>query len=175
MNDAWELLKNIPIYQQILRNIEAQKCGTPGVSGWSIILQPFTYTALCPEANLGAGVTGFPVNINIQADSDFIILSQAYWAYHGNAQWTPGTRIVPNVTTQKTDTGSSKQFSDVPVPIWTEYGDGEFPYVLPQPLYLAANSQLQIVFNNLDGANANTIYLEHQGVKIYVTEGVGNA
>lgn len=167
------LLENIPAYQEVLRKIEQQRCAAPGVAGWSIIPQYFTYTALFPEANLPASAVGVPANINIQADSDFIVLSRAYWAYHGNAQWTPGTRIIPNVTTQMIDTGSSKAYSDVPVPIWTEYGDGEFPNVLTQPLYLSANSQLQIIANNLDTANANTIYLELQGVKIYVTEGQG--
>ena len=139
MNDFWALLENIPFYQNIMGKIEQQRAGVKGVAGWSIIPKAFTYSASFTATTgpaAGVGATG-TVNVGIQADSDFVILAQSVWTYVNDGTiYTQATQELPNVDIMLIDTGSANQYYDNPVPIPAIFGTGQFPWVLPQPIYL---------------------------------------
>lgn len=138
--------------------------------GASLVKYPFTYSAVFYTAgannNLAAGATG-TANINIDASSPFVIVSQTYYANTANAASTEATTPIPNIVVLLTDTGSSRTMSDVAVPVWSLFGNGRFPYVLPEPKLMAANSQLQIQATNRDAAAGYNLYLNFNGYKLY--------
>ncbi len=151
------LIANIPYYKDQINK------------GNSIIFKHFIYPKTITAANLVAGAS--PVSsLDIQADADFVILAQSYVAFVSPlAALTSGTRIIPPVTIKLTDSGSSQQLQSDPVAIDTIFGTGQFPFILPQPYYLSAKSNLQITPTNNDPAVAFYLYLSFIGVKIYVT------
>jgi hypothetical protein len=182
MNDFWKLLENIPYYQNVWAMIKLQRAqqinpATGKVpSGWSIIPMAFAYSTnfnVTPAQIPAVVGANFTNNIGIQADSDFVCLAKSYWAYvAAGTAYAQATQIIPNWTILETDTGSSKQYSDNPQPIFSTFGTGQFPFVLPQPIYLAAKSNLAIKATNIvDTTNIYVVYLTYHGIKIFVTEG----
>lgn len=132
---------------------------------------PYTYLANLSAAGaanaLAAGAVNTPVNVNIQADADFLVLNQTYDANSLNAARTSGTVVVPNATVLITDTGSGYQMMDQAVPIGTIFGTGEFPYILPEPKLLPAKATLQLLFSNYDAAAGYNLRLAFNGVKLF--------
>lgn len=135
-----------------------------------IIKQPFTYNAVFASAGaanaLAAGATG-QTTVNISADAPFMIVNQTYDANNANGARTSGTYVVPNATVLLTDTGSSRQMMDVAVPVPSIFGNGQFPYILPVPKLMQANSQLQVVVTNNDAAQGMNLRLSFNGFKLY--------
>lgn len=132
---------------------------------------PYTYSAVYYAAGaanaLAAGAVNVPVNVNIQADADFLILNQTYMANTLNAAQAAGTFVYPNGTVLLTDTGSGYQMMDQAVPITSIFGNGQFPYVLPNPKLMPAKSTLQVLASNLDAAAGFNLWLSFNGVKLF--------
>jgi hypothetical protein len=155
--DLTELIRNIPSYRSVM------------AQGGNIVFDPFVYTTFFSSANLisSAVITN---QINIQADADFILLAQTY---SGDSILTTvyaqATQVVPNVGLLLTDGGSGKQLSDNNVHVWAWFGNGQFPFILPQPRYFAAKSTLQVKATNFDTSNAYNLHLNFIGVKVYIT------
>jgi len=135
-----------------------------------VVRFPFTYNAVfwtTGAANniaLGATVT---VNVQIDAGAPFLILSQSFDANTLNAARTITSMVNPNATVLLTDTGSNRTLMDVAAPIWSIFGSGQFPYVLPEPKLMQANSQLQCQITNIDAAVGYNIRLSFNGYKLY--------
>lgn len=132
---------------------------------------PYSYNAVFwttgAANNIASGVTAPVVNVNIQADADFLVMNQTYDANTANAARTQTTAVVPNALVLLTDTGSSSQLMDVATPIPSIFGTGQLPYVLPEPRLLLAKSTLQVQVANIDAAAGYNIRLTFNGVKLY--------
>ena len=131
---------------------------------------PYTYRAAYwttgAANNLAAGVANVPFNVNIQSDADFLLLNQTYYSNQLNAAYNSGAVPVPNIHVLLTDTGSSATMMDQPVPVHTIFGDGKFPYILPNPKLLLAKSSLQVLVTNFDAAAGYNLFLMFNGVKL---------
>jgi hypothetical protein len=131
---------------------------------------PYTYNALFRAAaggnSLASGANGI-VQINIQADADFLILNQTYDANTANAARTASSFVVPNVNVLLTDTGSGYQMMDQAVPVYSIFGSGQFPYVLPNPKLMPAKATLQVQCTNYDAAAGYNLQLSFNGVKLF--------
>lgn len=134
---------------------------------------PYTYSAVYSVAgaqnSLAAGAVSQPVNVNIQADADFLILNQTYDANTANAARTANTIVIPNVSVLLVDTGSGYNLMDQPVPVPALFGNGQYPYMLPNPKLLPAKATLQVQASNYDAAAGYNLRLCFNGVKLFAT------
>lgn len=114
---------------------------------------------------LAANGTGTD-NINIQADSDFVIQKMTYAANIANAIQTDSSRVLPLVTVQITDSGSGRDMFAESVPITAVMGDGNLPFILPKPKLYASRSSIIINVSNLT-ASAYNLYINLIGYKVF--------
>lgn len=135
---------------------------TPAYAGKTFQRVPYNY--VLPFASLAAGAVANG-QLQFQADADFIIQAQSYYAFTANAP-TAATRPYPNVTILQNDSGAGKNLSNVAMPIPTEFGDGQFPFILPTPYIWSRNSVMSCQLTNNDGATAYTMTLVFIGVKL---------
>ena len=107
--------------------------------------------------------------INIESDSDFILQKMTYEADIAAAAFTFTTRPIPLVTIQLIDSGSGRQMMQNAIPISSFMGNGELPFILPNPRKFLSNTTIQIAFTNFDAAVTYNIRLAFIGYKIYGT------
>jgi hypothetical protein len=107
--------------------------------------------------------------INIEADSDFILQKFAFQADIAAAAYTRFTAPEPLVTIQLIDSGSGRQLMQNPIPVASFMGNGQLPFILPNPRKFLRNSTIQIAYNNFDAAVTYNIRLAFIGYKIYAT------
>jgi hypothetical protein len=107
--------------------------------------------------------------INIEADSDFILQKFAYQADIAAAAFTQNTKPLPLITIQLIDSGSGRQLMQNPVPVTSFMGDGQLPFILPNPRLFLRNSTIQVAYNNFDAAVTYNIRLSFIGYKVYRT------
>ena len=107
--------------------------------------------------------------INIEADSDFLLQKFTYEADIAAAAFTFNTKPLPIVTIQLIDSGSGRQLMQNPIPLTSFMGDGQLPFILPNPRKFLRNSTIQIAYNNFDAAVTYNIRLAFIGYKIYGT------
>lgn len=98
---------------------------------------------------VGASVTD---NINIEADSNFVVVKLAYNASIADATLTESTRVVPLVNIQIVDSGSGRNLQSDPIPIDSMAGRGELPFILPIPRTFKARSNISVTFTNVSAA-----------------------
>lgn len=115
---------------------------------------------------LGAGLT-VPLPINIEADSDFIIVS-------AQAIVTDTTNLVLQtfnpILVDMRDTGSGRTFFNSPRHFNTVFGTAEAPAYWWRMGYvkrLRASSTLLVQLQNLDPANAVNVRLTFDGFKVF--------
>lgn len=101
-----------------------------------------------PLAN-GTSLTG---QIAIEASSDFVWLKTAYFADIAGAAQTDSTRVIPLVRVSITDSGSSKNLQNLPIPISSLAGHEGLPQNLSNGRVFAANSNITFTFNNYSAA-----------------------
>ena len=124
----------------------------------------FTYQEDFSAVASGASATG---NINIQADSDFVLQKLTYYADIAAAAQTANTRVIPNATIVITDTGSGRQLMESAVPIASLFGTGQLPFILPTPRLFQARSTISLIVANFDAAVTYNIRLSFSGYKLY--------
>lgn len=135
-------------------------------AGKRVWKRPYSYTTEFVSATFTAGAT-VTNNIPIQADADFMILSQTYSADVAGAGQTASSRTYPLAKVLLTNTGSGEQMMSAAIPVPEIFGDGQFPYVLPEPYILPARGNLQVQATNYDAAQAYHMFLTFNGVKMY--------
>lgn len=132
---------------------------------------PYTYTVRYFSAgaanSLPAGAANVPSQVSIQADADFLILTQTYDCNTANAARTANNIVIPNVSVTLTDTGSGYQMMDQAVNVPAIFGNGQFPFVLPNPKLMPAKATLQVLASNFDAAAGYNLFLYFNGVKLY--------
>lgn len=107
-------------------------------------------------------------NINIQADSDFLVQKLTYFATLDTpASQTDATRIIPLINVVITDTGSGRNLMESAVPVPNLFGTGEIPFILPQPKLFLARSTISIVVSNFSTTLAYDLQLSFIGYKIF--------
>lgn len=124
----------------------------------------YVYESNIPALASGASATD---TINIQANSDFVLYQTIYAAFDGNGNVTYGTRQLPLVTVQLTDTGSGQQLFSDNIPITNVFGTAQRPYVLPSPRRFRANTTLSISYNNFSLGTTYNLFLAFAGKKIF--------
>jgi len=136
----------------------------PAGAGSERIKEFFVYQEDFSALASGASATG---NINIQADSDFLLQKLTYAADIAAAAFTDSTRPIPECTIIITDTGSGRQLSESAVPIPAFFGTGELPFILPTPRLFLARSTISLVVTNFDAAVTYNLRLSFIGYKLY--------
>lgn len=124
----------------------------------------YSYSAVFTALAAGAAAT---YQIPIQADSDFVVQKQNYFAEVAHAGQTANSRVIPLISVLITDTGSGRQIMDKALPLTTFFGTGENPFILPQPKVFKANTILQITASNFDAAQAYNLTLVFIGIKLF--------
>jgi len=105
--------------------------------------------------------------IQIEADSDFILQKLTCHTTLADATYVLQNTPIPNVSLLITDTGSGRQLMNNPIPIPSFFGNGQLPFILPNPRKIAKNSVLNIAYTNFDAAQAYSVRLAFIGYKIY--------
>ena len=119
----------------------------------------YAYTFTPAALASGASITN---NVQIQADADFLV--QAISA----ASFVAGVYIAqPDSLIQITDTGSGTTFFDQQTAISNVTGDGKFPFLLPVPRLVTANSVLTLSILNVSSTGNQTTYINLLGRKLY--------
>lgn len=131
-----------------------------------VIKKPFTYGTSFLAAAFTAGTT-ITNNIAIQSDAPFLIQSQTYTADVAAAGQTAANATYPLANVLLTNTGSGDQMMNQSIPVTQVFGNGQFPYVLPEPKLLDARANLQVQANNRDAAQAYNLFLSFNGVKLF--------
>jgi hypothetical protein len=166
-DDVQQLLNNTPRTQENVGLINAL---SNLLNAKRIVRKPFAYGTSFAAAQLVAGAT-VTNNIAIQSDAPFLILSQTYTADVAAAGQTASNQTYPLVNVLLTDTGSGVQMMSQAIPVPQIFGNGQFPYILPEPYLLAARSNLSVQVNNRDAAQAYNLFLTFEGVKLYAYNG----
>ena len=109
------------------------------------------YSYSLAVTGLAAGATLID-NTTIEANSDFILTKMTAFADIAGAAQTSDTRVVPLVTIQLTDTGSSFNLFDEPQAISNLTGIGSIPFILPLAYRFARNATLRCEFVNFSAA-----------------------
>jgi hypothetical protein len=113
--------------------------------------------------------------VQIDAATNFYWVKTSFWADNnaGAGGQTAATRIIPAIDVQITVTGADKNLFNARVPVGSIAGTGELPYVLPFPMLLAANSQINFEFLSREAANTIRLVMALHGWKDYgeLTEG----
>jgi hypothetical protein len=129
---------------------------------------PFIYVVPA-VASLASGATASS-NITFDADSRFTWYKTTYFCDLSGAAITDSARPIPLITTTLTDTGSSRQFTSLAVPIDSIAGRmGSEPCILPAPKAFSPNATLRVTYSNYSSATTYTnIFIVLHGVKEYL-------
>lgn len=106
-------------------------------------------------------------NITVQSDSDFLIEKMTYASDVAGASEGRDSANVPNVTALLTATGSGKQLMNVQAPIFSLFGTGELPFIMPISYFLPAASTLTISLTSFEASVTPRITLDFIGRKLY--------
>ncbi len=112
----------------------------------------------------GASATG---NVNIQADSDFVLQKLTYFADIGTAIQTDSSRVIPLLTVQITDSGSGRNLMESAVPVSNLFGTGQLPFILPQPKLFQSRTTINITIVNFSSATTYGLRLSLVGYKVF--------
>jgi len=130
-----------------------------------VLRDPFSYVITFTSIAAGANST---VNVDFQADSDFLIQAQNYMVDIAGAAQTDSSRVVPLCDILMTDTGSGRQLMSADQPVTSIFGTGMETYVLPQAKLMAARSSLACkVTNNSNATTYANLKLSFIGVKLF--------
>jgi hypothetical protein len=115
---------------------------------------------------VAAGATVTPT-IQVPVEANFELLAITGWADVAAAAQNYSTRIDPNITLVISDTASGRQLMNLPVPWGGMVGTQEFPFKLPTPRIFVGGALIQITLVSFEAANANNVFLNLIGNKIY--------
>lgn len=106
-------------------------------------------------------------NINIQADSDFIIEKTTYAADIAGATQTFNSITVPNVNVLLVATSSGRQLMNIQLPLATIFGPAWLPFIWPKPYLLHASSTLTHTLVSFEAAISPFVTLAFHGRKLF--------
>ncbi len=120
-----------------------------------------TFDAVAPGAQATDSFT-------VEANSDFVLTKLTFLAnLDPVASTTNATRVIPNMTLELIDTGSSYQMFSEPQPISNVFGTGRVPFLV-QPAYrFPKNATLRGVVVNFDPTVTYNLRLSFVGYRNY--------
>ncbi len=128
-------------------------------------LDPFFYSAVFPLALFGVGAV-LPINVPINADSDFIMRYLDMAAYSA-----PGVPLLnPDFDIVIFDSSSGRNLMDQPIHVQTILGTGQLPFILPEPKLIKGGGTLIITLTNND-AVAALVHITLCGFKAFRVSG----
>lgn len=125
-------------------------------------LDEFTYSTVFLPIAAGATVTN---SINIQQDSDFVMLARYATVFDNVAGAFLAPQNWPALVTFN-DAGAGRLLMDAAQPLQSEFWTPSFPVRMWQPKLLRSSSTFQITLNNF-GANGLNVRLSLVGAKIF--------
>lgn len=128
------------------------------------VIQFFTYHVEFLALAVGATATG---TFTIDNDSSWEWASSCYFADIALAAQTDGTRVIPLVDVQMTDSGQGRQMSSAPLPVSCLFGTAEDPFILPYPRIFTPKSTVSIVVTNFSAGSIYNLYLDFHGQKLF--------
>lgn len=129
-----------------------------------VVIDHFTYTAAwIPLAANGTA----QVTIPISADSDFLWMETTLVDYTAANVLNPA----PDLLISFQDTGAGRNLQDNPVHVNLVTGNGQWPYVLPEPKLLIGNGALQVTLTNNVNQQEGRVSLALIGTKIFYLAG----
>lgn len=142
--------------QQIMNQLQAaQGKAKP------LITIPFSY--VMSFASLASKSVNNVGTLQIQADSDFLVVETAYAAI----DQTTVLDVAADGLIQLTDSGSGSNLFSSAIPLSTWFGTAQLPFLLPQPKLLSANATITGSLSTNTLANATSFYLAFHGMKVY--------
>ena len=126
----------------------------------------YVYQERFADLQSGQSATG---NVNIQADSDFMLQKLTVFASIAGAAQTDSNRVIPLVTIQVTDSGSGRNLFEEAIPASAIFGTGELPFILPTPKLFAARSTITVNVSNFSAATDYRLDFSFIGYKVFRT------
>lgn len=103
--------------------------------------------------------------IQIESDAEFLCTKLAYFVDIALAIQTDSTRVIPLITLQITDGGSSRNLFSSPQPLSSVAGEGDKPFMLPVPRVFRSNSTITLAFSNFSAATTYNVRFSMIGIK----------
>jgi len=105
--------------------------------------------------------------IPIQSDSDFL------WIATSGVVFTAANNIdvAPDMEKSVIDTGSGRQLQDAPTHWMNCVGNGQWPFVLPEPKIFVGNGSIQVTLTDLSTVQKARVDISFLGSKIFYVEG----
>jgi hypothetical protein len=105
-------------------------------------------------ASFGSIVSGATavVSIQIQADSSFEWSKATYYAEANGAAEPVSSNEQVSLGVLIQDTGTGRNLMQAAVPLTTLAGNGQLPFIIPQPRIFKANAVVQVTLNNFSVA-----------------------
>lgn len=129
-----------------------------------IVLDHFVYRARF--VNLLAGANG-QVTIPIQADSDFLWVATSFVVFTAANTIDPA----PDMEFSVIDTGSGRQLQDAPMHVLNATGNGQWPFILPEPKIFSGNGSIQVSVTDLSAVAKARVEFSLLGSKIFYVGG----
>jgi len=122
--------------------------------------------------SLAAGASALQT-VTIQTDSQFKWQKMSMFADIAGAVQTDATRVIPLITMQITDTSSGRLQFNKEIPLGAIAGDGQFPFILPEPKIFLPKATIQISLNNYSAATTYAnIFVNLIGTKLFMNDSV---
>lgn len=129
----------------------------------------FSSYTLAPDT-INAGAQGSDV-FRVDEASMFVWTKTTYIVDLAGAAQTEATRVVPLLTLQLKDTGSSMELFDVAQPLANIAGTGQIPFLLPAAYLFQPQSTMNGLFTNYSAAeNYANITVSLLGYRVYDLE-----
>lgn len=131
-----------------------------------IELDYFVFTGGPPGALAGVIGAQLPVNVQFNADSDFL-----WEAFNFQSYSAVGTPVpLPDYLIAFADTGSGRNLQDAPIHVVNVSGNGQLPYILPESRLFRATSICTVTVTN-NTAIAAVVSFAMIGRKVFYNRG----
>lgn len=128
-------------------------------------VQEIDFTAAGANAAIhNTTVNGF---FTVQANSAFLWERSAWYATVANAAFNVGNQPLPSIAVTIQDQGSGRILMTAGVPLFSIFGNGQLPFVLPTPRIFMPSSTVSLTVQNFDAAVDYNLRLSFIGTKIF--------
>lgn len=132
----------------------------PNFKNTDFFVYGVTFASIAATANASSIV-------QVEANSDFYLTKITYFASLAGAVQTDSTRVIPLITLQIADTGSSRNLFNQAVPLSCVAGEGDLPFITPLQRLFRANASININLSNFSAATTYRLDLCLIGYKVF--------
>lgn len=105
------------------------------------------------------------VNVQVEADANFLANKFNVFASIAGAAQTDDSRVLPLVTLQIQDTGSGRNLFNTPLALPNISGYGSLPFIIPINRVFKSNTSIQFTFTNFSAATTYRLDFALIGIK----------